>query len=308
MATPRVSDKPTTQRQYAGQLLLTAALVQAIRQLWATLTPAASPEAMTAFRNTVHVLVPQYGQVAAQQALTNYRIARRDAGIQGALRLPSPTPVPALKIDAGLDWAERARESIEAEHAKTLAEIEASILRRTEAAMQKALMDEARETTVEAVAGDEMALGYRRVPRPDACAWCLALATRKTSRRGLSKNFDRYGTPGSMGGDEHWGVYKSRASAGQLPAGNSQINRFHNNCHCAVEPIFSADFVVPGWLSDVAKLYDDTEDFNHFRRVIEARRRGDEAPVDPVPVLPAAGTAQSQQVAAIADLLSRLAA
>lgn len=301
MATPTVSDQPTTQRQYVTQLALSAAVAQAIRTVWTATAPLSSEDAWGAFSAALQAVMPQYGQVAALTALDNYRVARREAGITTTLRAPRPTPMPASKIDAGLDWARRAMQEIEAEQAETLAELEAAVLKRAEAAMQKALMDEARETTIEAVAGDERALGYRRVPRLDACAWCLALATRRTSRRGLSKNFDRYGTPGSMGGDEHWGVYKSRAAAGQLPAGSKQINRFHDNCHCVVEPIFSTDFEVPAWLADVADTYSAADNFNHFRRIIEARRRGQDVP-DPTPIIPAP-SAQPAQVAAIADLL-----
>lgn len=302
MATPRVSDQPATQRQYATQLALSAALTQALRTLWASLNPLASDASWDAFAASVRAVVPQYGQVASVTALDNYRAARSAAGVTTAPKLPKITPVPASKIDAGLAWARRAAADAEREMAADLAKFEAAILERAEAAMQKALMDEARETTIEAVEGDDKALGYRRVPRPDACAWCLALATRKTTRRGLAKDFKRYGTPGVLGGDEHWGVYKSRAAAGQTPVGSSEINRFHRRCHCVVEPIFSTGFVVPEWLQEVDDLYQSTDDFNHFRRVIEARRRGEPAPADPAPLLPAPA-ASEVQVAAIANLL-----
>lgn len=306
MATPQISETPATQRQYVTQLTLSAALAQALRTLWASVSPMSSDAAWDAFTAAAHAVVPQYAQAAAVVSLDNYRTARLDAGIASTPRLPRITTPPASKIDAGLDWAARARD-IEAEHAEALAQIEATILGRVDAAMQKVLMDEARATTVEAVEGDDKALGYRRVPRPDACAWCIILATRKTSRRGLAADFKRYGAPGSMGGDEHWGVFKSRASAGQVPANDrGEVNRFHNNCHCVVEPIFDTAFTAPAWLQEMSDLYDEAGDLNTFRRALNAQRRG-ESPPDPRPVLPAPA-AQEAQVAAIADLLSRLAA
>ncbi len=303
MATSRVSDRPTTQRQYATQVALTAALVQAIRTLWSAASPLSSDTAWDTFRAAVQAVVPHYAQMAARQSLDNYLLARADAGIIGQPRIRLLPDPPASKIDAGLAWARRA----EAEAAG----IEAAILRRAETAMDKVMLDEARAQTVAAVEGDDRALGFRRVPRPDACAWCLALATRKTSRRGLAGDFKRYGA-GSMGGAEHWGVYKSRAAAGQIPGGDlGEVNRFHRNCHCVVEPIFSPSFVIPDWLQEVDQLYRETGDFNHFRRLIEARRRGESATSgptpDPVPVIPAPA-AQQTQVAAIADLLGRLVA
>lgn len=299
MATPRVSENPSTQRQYVTQLTLSAALGQAIRTLWTAITPTASEASWGAFSTATQAVVPQYAQAAAVTSLDNYRMTRLGAGLTDVPMLPHITPPPVSKIDAGLAWAKR----VELDQAKTLAEIEVAILGRVDAAMQKVLMDEARETTIEAVEGDEKALGFRRVPRPDACAWCISLAIRKTSRVGLAADFKRYGVPGVMAGDEHWGVFKSRASAGQTPEGAAEINRFHNNCNCVVEPIFDASFVVPAWLQEASDLYDDTDGgLNGFRRALNAQRRGEVAP-DPRPELPAP-SAKPEQVAAIADLLS----
>lgn len=304
MATPRVSENPATQRQYVTQVALSAALAQAMRTLWTSTTPLASEDAWDTFATAVRAVVPQYGQSASVTALDNYRMARVAAGVTTTPKLPKITPAPASKIDAGLDWARRAIDDLDTSLEGDLAALEASIQKRADAAMQKVLLDEARETTVAAVEGDERALGYRRVPRPGACAWCLALATRKTTRRGFAKDFARYGTPGAMGGDEHWGVYKSRAAAGQTPIGSTETNRFHRGkCRCVVEPIFSTDFVVPEWLQGVDDLYQASDDFNHFRRQIEARRRGETPDSDPV--LPAPSV-QPAQVAAIADLLGNI--
>ena len=313
MATPRVSENPATQRQYATQVALSAALAQAMRTLWTSTTPLASEGAWDTFATAVRAVVPQYGQTASVTALDNYRAARIRAGVTTTPKLPKIETAPAGKIDAGLDWARRAIEDINAAQADELAALEASIQKRADAAMQKAMLDEARETTVAAVEGDERALGYRRVPRPGACAWCLALATRKTTRKGLAINQvsssgrakSLRGRPiAAQGGDEHWGVYKSRAAAGQVPVGSAAINRYHNGtCRCVVEPIFSTDFVVPEWLQEVDDLYQASDDFNHFRRQIEARRRG-ETP-DPEPILPAPAVAP-ERVAAIADLLGNL--
>ena len=83
------------------------------------------------------------------------------------------------------------------------ADLEADVLARVERAMEKAVLDVGREQVVEAVRGDELALGFRRVARPGACYWCISLCLRRSTR--------------GETGDQHLGVYKSRASAGQLP-------------------------------------------------------------------------------------------
>lgn len=306
MATPRVSENPATQRQYVSQLAYSAALAQAIRTLWTSLTPTPSTPSWDAFSAAIHAVVPQFSQSLTVVTLDNYRLARVGAGIKTVPTLPKVMPPPASKIDAGLDWASSALSEINAEQAKTLAQIEAKILERVEASMQKAMLDEARETTIQAVEGDDQALGYRRVPRPDACYWCIEQALRKTSRKGLAKDFKRYGAPGvSLGGDEHWGVYKSRESAGQIPPNEAgEINRFHNKCHCEVEPIFSTDFAVPEWLQEMSTLYADGDGTNDFRRKLNAQRGGKPAP-DPTPVLPTP-TIQPAAASAYADLLARL--
>lgn len=311
MATPpRVSENQTTQQNYVAQLTIAAALSQAVRHLWLSVNPLTSARSLEAFGAGAHVLVDQYAGVAVSTASDHYLTARLEAGVKAPVRLPVMSPPPAAKVDKELDWIERQRVEIEKSVAADVAEIEAKLLTEMDAAFQKVIVDEARQFTVEAVEGDEKALGFRRVARPTACAWCLALAIRTTTRRGRAKDFKRYGTPGSMGGDQHWGVYKSREAAGQLPPGStSEVNRYHFNCHCTVEPIFDASFVPAEWLVEVDALYAESDNFNDFRRRLDARRRGDASP-DPTPVLPvtANSAAQRAQVAAIADLLSRLAA
>lgn len=298
MATPpTVSENPATQRNYVAQLTITTALVQAVRELWAATSPLSSLPSLRAFGAGAHALVNYYGPAAASEAGNAYRSARRDAGVTTVPKMPPITLPDPGKVDKELAWIEsRVREE--------MALIEADILKDAAEALEKAVADEARAYTVKAVEGDERALGFRRVARPDACAWCLALAIRKTSRRGLAKNFKRYGMPGAMGGDEHWGVFKSRASAGQLPEGSDQINRFHFNCHCTVEPIFDASFVPPQHILDADALYADSENFNDFRRRLYAQRHGNE-PQDPAPVLPLP-SARPEQTAAIADLLANI--
>lgn len=308
MATPRVSDEPSTQRQYATQLALSAALAQAIRSLWSATTPAASGSAWEDFRSALHAVVPRYSTAAAVVSLDNYRAGRLSAGIAGEPHIQLAPEMPLEKIDAGLEWAARLRE-VQADQAAELASLEEQILARALAAMDKAMLDEARGQTLRAVEADDKALGFRRVPRPNACAWCLLMAIRKTSRRGLASEFTSYGDPSGpgMGGDEHWGVFKSREAAGQIPPNEKgEVNRFHNGCHCVVEAVFSTDFVAPGWLQGMSDLYDASDGgLNGFRRALNARRRGIEVAADPIPAhVP--NVAQERQVAAVAALLAGL--
>lgn len=293
MATPpRVSEDALTQRHYLTQLALSAALLQAVRELWAATKPSSSPESLRSFREGVFVMVTQFSQAAASLAMDYYADARRNAGITDVpqLRLV-PTP-PRSLVDAGLDWAERAIGP----------DSEARFLSRVEAAAQKAVLDTSREQVIASVAGDDLALGFRRVARPDACAWCLTLTMRRSTR-------------GSTG-DQHVGVYKTRASAGQTLSPNTlgEVNRYHDNCHCGVQPVFAiGDAGLPDWMADIQRLYETStagsksgDRLNDFRRALAAIRNGETAS-SPLPDLPPV-VSQQERLNLLAGLLADIGA
>lgn len=293
VATATLSDSPAVQQQYLAQLALTAALAQGLHNLWPVANPLTDP---AKFRRALGALVGQLSQVSASIASDFYLGVRAEAGVTGApptLRLVPPAP--QSKVDAGIEWAMRHREEMQ--------RTEAEILDRAEAAMQKAIADAGREQIVTAVEGDQFAIGYRRVPRPDACYWCIVQAIRKTQRSGLAITATSNARRNTYDPNiAHYGVYKSRASAGQIPA-NAQgdTNRFHNNCHCVVEPVFFPINKLPDWLHGMETLYADStvgsrkgEQLNDFRRTLAAHRNGETPPTPAVPTLvtPAANTEQ----------------
>jgi hypothetical protein len=310
VAVPRVSDNPAVQQQYAAQLAVTATLVAALRALWPAVNPLSSAAAMARYRQGVSVLVDQFAGASASIATDFYRGARTEAGVAGAVNVAPVSPPPAPQVEASMDWALRqAEQQMQAILADLEKEVqaEAEAQRRMEAAAQKMVTDTARDQVVAAVEGDEQAIGYRRVPRADACAWCLTLAFRTSTRKGLAKDFTKYG-PGSMGADVHYGVYKSRASAGQIPPDdNGDTNRFHNNCHCVIEPVFDAVNVLPVWLHDAKALYNASDDLSDFRRRLRAQRDGLDNPEAPSVPVPAAPTPPSKEIAALLDLFSQVA-
>lgn len=305
VATPTLSDSPAVQQQYLAQLALTAALVQAIHNLWPLANPLTNP---AKFSQALGLLVGQLGQVSASIAQDFYLGVRAGAGVSKVAPLHLVPSVPQSKVDAGIDWATR--------HAAEAQRTEAEIMARVEAAMQKALADVGREQIVTAVEGDQFAIGYRRVPRPGACYWCIAQAIRKTHRAGRAVNRIRAGRPGADFDPnvEHYGVYKSRESAGQIPP-NAQgdTNRFHNNCHCVVEPIFFPVNTLPGWLHDMERLYDEStadsessQRLNDFRRALNAQRGGVTPPTPTAPTI-SAPVPNAERIAKLLDLLPKVA-
>lgn len=247
---------------------------------------------MRAFRAGAAALVTQFAQAARVTAIDYYRNLRQSSGIPG---VPIIRPVelpPTSMVDAGIDWAMR----------DFMQKTEAEIMAKVEAAMAKAVLDIAREQAVDAVEGDDRALGFRRVTRPDACYWCITLSLRRSTRGGE--------------GDQHLGVYKSRASAGQLPPNaKGEVNRYHNNCHCSVEPVFAiGDVEMPDWLRDMDRLYEQAtansksgERLNDFRRALAAVRRG-ETPGTPQGPTIALAPAMDERLRLLSDLLAGLAA
>lgn len=292
MATPQVSEVPEVQRQYVAQIALAASLAQVLRQLWSATSPLSSDGAMRSFRAAVMVIVTQFAQASRVMASDYYINVRQSAGVPG---VPTIRPVelpPQSMVDAGIDWAMR----------DFMDKTEAEIMAKVEAAMSKAVLDIAREQVVDAVEGDDRALGFRRVARPDACYWCITLSLRRSTRGGE--------------GDQHLGVYKSRASAGQLPPNaKGEINRYHDNCNCTVEPVFAiGDVEMPDWLRDMDRLYEQAtrdsrsgERLNDFRRALTAVRRG-ETPTRPTGPAIALTPAMDERLRLLSDLLAGLAA
>lgn len=250
---PRVSENPVVESHYVTQTALTSALLAALRALWPRVVPLSGAEAAGAYREGVVALVDRFAQASVSLSADYYEDVRAAAGVDTAFRVPIVDAPPRELIDAGLDWALEAKAE--------MAEVEAAIQLRVEAAMQKAVMDAGRGQVVAAVEGDELALGFARVAQADACAFCLTLAMRRN-------------------GDGRPGVYKTRATAGQLdPNALGEVNRYHNHCQCVVVPVFSPDYELEPQLADMEALYQEAtalsksgDLLNDFRRALAAQR------------------------------------
>lgn len=244
MATPPASDNPTVEQHYLSQAALSAALVEVLRDLTDLLNPTESAAAMLDFREVVAEVVAEFSQAAAALSLDFYAEMRAQANAPGLFRPQLVQPPPLALVTADIDWAVSAGDPD-------------VFQKRIEASLQKAVADVGREQVVQSVAGDEGALGFARVPKADACFWCLALAMREV-------------------------LYKSRHTAGQLPPGSKAINRYHDKCQCVVEPVFTADRELAPHVAAAKQLYSDAtehsakgQSLNDFRRALAAVRRGE---------------------------------
>lgn len=235
---------------------------------------------MVDYRTGVTTLIDQFAQASISLSVDYYDAMRVDAGVPGSYNPTIISPPSEKLISTALDYATQAQ--------AFMADVEADIQRQVDEAAQRLVADAGRDQVVGAVAGDELALGFARVASPTACAFCVTLAIRR--KRG--------GRPG---------VYKSRATAGQLPPNaTGQINRYHWNCNCVVVPVFATDYELEAHLADLEKLYDEAtlnskrgQSLNDFRRALDAMRRGEKPP--PPSAAPSAGPSVSQadQLAAL---------
>jgi hypothetical protein len=290
--TTQVSENPEVQGQYATQVALTAALTAALARLWPQVDPLSGATALSGYKDGVAALVEQFSQASISLAADFYDAARDAAGVTGSFSVPIIDTPPRSLVDAGVDWAMRAQAEMDA--------TEAAIMARVDAAMQKAITDAARDEVVAAVEGDDQALGFVRVARPDACYFCLAQAM----RRKRPTDGEKVGRPG---------VYKSRGTAGGFANDDftgSGIAKFHNNCHCVIEPVFSADYQLVPHVAAAEDLYYQAtlhskpgESLNDFRRALEAVRAGKPIPVLPSKVRPIKPQSPAD---AIRDLFDRL--
>lgn len=282
---PQASDDPQAQQHYAAQLALSVALADAVRTLWPSLLPL-NPTNVRRLTDALSILLNAFSESAISLVSDHYTTVRRNSGVS------SPFSVVRAPLPPRSTVATMVDEAITDRLEESLADFEAKILANVQSGIQKALADEARAQLVASVEGDENALGFARIARPDACAWCLTQAFR-TSTRGVEVG-------------RHYGVYKSRKSAGQLPEGAADLNRFHPNCHCTVEPIFDAAFQPAAHILDMEQLYKEStadsekgERLNDFRRALAAQRGGRTTPLPEITTT----TVSPPNAAAIQSLL-----
>jgi hypothetical protein len=172
--------------------------------------------------DAVAAIVTRYSEVSATLAADFYDSERDAAGASGVFTVSLAATPPADQLDASLRWATKdlwPRDQADA----TAAQLEPLDVR-LEAAMtkadsvtQKLVADRGRGTLREAVRADPQAVAYARGAALGACAFCRLMASRGAV----------YATAESAGRD-----------ANDLFSGDASVAKFHDNCHCAIIPVF----------------------------------------------------------------------
>ena len=235
MATP----VPRASEQQSAQAGLIVVMLRDLAKVWRLLHPQALDRSLSTWVAGVHAVVSRYGPMAATLAADHYDAARATARAPGRFTVQIPDAPDEQHVDTVMRWATK---ELWGRDAETLAERVAAAQQKSDAAASKLVTDLARATVTDAVNEDPAAVGWTRVAKPTACAFCRLLATR--------------------GGVYTQATVKFRA---------------HDGCSCTAEPVFKGQRWEPSahvrqWQAEyrkAAQMKGDT--LKNFRRIVEGR-------------------------------------
>lgn len=206
----------------AAQRGLTRLLLRDLRSLRRLIDQQRLQATVPPWIDAVTEVVARYSETSATLAADFYDGERDAASVPGSFTVPLADSPPDEQVDSSLRWATKdlwPRDEVDA----TVAQLEPLDVR-LEAAMtkadsvaQKLVADGGRETLRQAVKQDRQAVGYARAAALGACAFCRLMAS-----RGMV-----YKTAGTAGRD-----------ANERFSGDASVAKFHNDCHCAIIPVF----------------------------------------------------------------------
>ena len=203
-----------------------------LEQAWPQLDPYSLKQSLPRFTAIVAQLVHKYGAGSSTLAARFYQSQRQAAGLAGRFTVKPADPPPLTQIRSTVGWATRDLWVADPPVDQALKDLQGST--------QTLVLDQGRDTIINATHTDRKAIGWARIPEPDACYFCAMLATRGA-------------------------VYKE----------DTVGFKAHNNCRCHVEPVFThyePTAQIRGWDA----LYRDStkgssDQLNAFRRAYEGR-------------------------------------
>jgi len=201
---------------------LSRLLLQDVRRLRRLIVPARLQTSVPDWIVAMNALVAQYGQTSAALAADFYDAERAAAGVSGTFTVPVPDPPPDEQVDSSLRWATKDLWPRD-EAAASVAQLEPMDVRleqaekKAEGAAQKIVADQGRDALRESVRQDRGAVAYARAAALGGCSFCKLMASRGA-------------------------VYKNAQTAGRDAndkfSGEASVVKFHDNCHCAIIPVF----------------------------------------------------------------------
>jgi hypothetical protein len=189
------------EQHQAGQEALVSLIPAVLREAWPLLDVHDIKATLPQFTAAVRAIVQRYGRASAFASLQSYRQQRAQVGVKVSAPSLTLAPAPVEKVvEDAIGWA-----TADLYGPVTADTVQAAQDRLSESVSQLVL-DQGRQTVIDAVRKDSAAKGWVRVTEQDACSFCIMLALRGE-------------------------VYKSKRGA---------EFETHANCRCHVEPIFTA--------------------------------------------------------------------
>jgi hypothetical protein len=215
-------DAASAARWRAAQAGLTALLLRDLRGLRRLINRSRLQATVPTWIEAVNAVVARYSQVAATLAADFYDGEREAAGVPGAFTVPLADAPPDEQTSNSLRWATKdlwPRNEADAtvvQQEPLDARLDAAMVK-ADAVTQKLVADRGRATLRQAVDGDPQAVAYARAAALGACFFCKLMASRGA-------------------------VYRNAQTAGRdandLFSGDASVVKFHNDCHCAIVPVF----------------------------------------------------------------------
>lgn len=216
----------------ASQAGLALVFTREVAQVWPQLDQHALQSSLPRFKAIMAQLVQKYGVASSTLAARFYQQQRQAAGIPGRFTVRPADPAPLKQIASTVDWATKGLWG-------SNPDLQAGLTNLT-GATETLVLDQGRDTIVNATKVDRKAIGWARIPEPGACAFCAMLATRGA-------------------------VYKQDTVA----------FKSHDHCRCHAEPVFTAyepTAQIREWQALYAKSTKGQSDqLNAFRRAYEGR-------------------------------------
>lgn len=191
-------------RQRQAQQDLVTLAVRDINAVWRDADPSDAAAATEQLIPPARAVTAAYGDVAAVMGAEFYDEARAAAEAPGTFRAIAGPVAPTDQVDAMVRWAVGPLWS-------ATPDVEAA-LARLRGGTTRLVRQPERRTVWQATRDDPASPRYARVPRHDACDFCLMLASRG-------------------------GVYLSEDSAARTEAGL----RYHDHCQCTPMPVWDDD-------------------------------------------------------------------
>lgn len=225
-----------TEAQRQEQLAVrNGAVAEFIAQVWPLLDPRSIDNTSAAWVALVLDLINRWRGRSGQSAANYYLAARKaETGqlVAPDIVLPGADPravLTSLMVTGPIGIKQRLAKGVEPDKAAKLALVESS------GAVARHVLDGGRDTLVQAVESDELAVGFARVTGPHPCAFCAMLASRGYA-------------------------YKSRESA-LLTSRKSKLGadqRYHDHCACGIEVAFQHGSPLPPNTARWERLWADS--------------------------------------------------